>query len=116
MNRAYLLSLPVLALVAAAGVAAAFPMGITEDMTQDEKTLRVRMLELRQEMTGDQIAYLNGEITKEQFQERLQEHMDKMEPLREQMREMLQNGEGSACGCGMGRGHGRSGPGMMGGW
>jgi hypothetical protein len=114
MNKAYLLSLPVLALVAVAGVAAAFPMANIEDMTQEEKTLRVQMLELRQEGIGDQIAYLNGEITEEQFQERLQEHMDEMEPLREQMREMYANTDGTACGCGMG--HGRFGSRMMRGW
>ena len=116
MNRAYLLSLPVLALVAAAGIAAAFPVGEIEDMTQEEKDLRVQMLELRQEGIGDQIAYLNGELTEEQFQERLQEHQEEMEPLREQIREMMQDGEGCACGGGMGMGHRGHGPGMMGGW
>jgi hypothetical protein len=114
MKRIGLLALPVLALVAAAGLAAAYPLFDPEDMTQDEKALRVQMLEMRQEMTGDQIAYLNGELTQEQLQERLQEHMNEMQPLREQLREMAATGDG--CACGWGRGHERLGPGMMGGF
>ena len=114
MKRAALMALPVLALVAAAGLAAAFPFPSTEDMTQEEKALRVQMLELKQEMLQDQIRYINGEITQEEFQERLQAHMDEMQPLHEQLREMNCNGEGCTCG----GGRGRMGPGsfMMGGW
>ena len=74
MKRIGLLALPVLALVAVAGIAAAYPLMGIEDMTQEEKDLRVQMLEQKQEITQDQIAYLNGEITQEQLQERLQVH------------------------------------------
>lgn len=114
MKKAYLLSLPVLALLATAGLSAAYPLLDPEDMTQDEKGLRVQMLELRQEMTQNQIDYLNGELTQEQFQERLQAHLDEAQPLREQLRELHSSGEG--CACGWDRGHGRFGPRMMGGF
>jgi aconitase A len=114
MKKAYLLSLPVLALVAVAGIAAAYPFPDTENMTQEEKDLRVQMLELKQEMIQNQIAYLNGEITQEQFQERLQTHMDEMQQLRGQLRENFYNGEG--CACGWGRGHMGFGPALMGGF
>jgi hypothetical protein len=114
MKRIGLLALPVLALVAVAGIAAAHPLMNAEDMTDEERGLRIQMLELRQEMTGSQIAYLNGELTQEQFQERLQAHLDEAQPLREQLREMAANGEG--CACGSFRGQGRFGPWMMGGF
>ena len=116
MKRTGLLVLPVLALVAVAGIAAAYPMMGTEDMTQEEKDLRVQMLEQQQEMIQEQIAYLNGEMTQEQFQERIQAHLDEMEPLREQLREIATDGEGCACGPGGRMGHGGFGPGMMGGF
>ena len=114
MKKAYLLSLPVLALVAVAGIAAAFPMGNIEEMTQEEKDLKVQMLELKQEMTGNRIAYLKGELTDEQFQERFQAHLDEAQPLREQLRELHSNGEGCACGGGMKMGRMGFGPGMRG--
>ncbi len=114
MKKAYLLSLPVLALLAVAGIAAAYPAANTEEMTQEEKGLRVQMLEQRQEMTQNQIDYLNGELTQEQFQERLQAHMDEMQPLREQLRENFYNGEGCAHGFGKGMGRMGFGPGMWG--
>ena len=114
MNKAYLMSLPVMALLAVAGLASAFPMGNMDDMTQEEKDLEIQMLELRQEMTGNQIAYLNGELTQEQFQERIQAHMDEAQPLREQMRELHSNGEGCPCGGGKMMGHRGLGPGMGG--
>ena len=116
MKKAYLLSLPVMALLAAAGIAAAYPAMDTGDMTQEEKNLRVQMLELRQEMIQDQIAYLNGDLTQEQIQERLQAHLDEMQPLREQIRDMLRDGEGCACGSGIGSGHMKHGGALMGGW
>lgn len=113
MKKVYLLSLPVLALVAVAGVAAAFPMTDIDDMTPEEKDLRVQVLELKQEMIQTQIAYLNGELTEEQFRERLQALKEDMEPLREQLM-AFQDGEG--CPHGMGKGMGRFafGPGMWG--
>ena len=114
MKKAYMLSLPVLALLAVSGIAAAFPMGDIEEMTQEEKDLRIQMLELRQEMTENQIAYLNGELTQEQFQEAMQAHMDEEQPLREQLRELHQDGEGCPCGGGRGMGHMGFGPGMGG--
>lgn len=114
MKRLALLALPVLALVAVASIAAAYPLLNTEDMTQEEKELRIQVLELRQEAINDQIAYLNGELTEEQLQERLQAHHDEMLALREQIMESFGNGEGCACGTGWGhRGPGRF---MMGGW
>ena len=103
MKKLGLLALPVLAILAVAGIAAAYPVLDTDDMTQEEKELRLQMLELRKEAIQDRIAYLNGEITQEQFQERMQAHMDETGPLREQMREMLMDGEG--CACGRFRGH-----------
>ena len=114
MKKAYLLSLPVLALLAVAGIAAAYPAANTEEMTQEEKDLRVQMLELRQEMIQNQIDYLNGELTQEQFQERLQAHLDEAQPLREQLRELHSSGEGCACGLGKRTGHRAFGPGMWG--
>jgi TolA-binding protein len=116
MKRIGLLALPVLALVAVAGIAAAYPAMSAKDMTDEEKSLRVQMLEQRQEMIQEQIAYLNGEITQEQLQERLQTHLDETEPLREQLREMATDGEGCACGFGNRMGHRGFGPGMMGGF
>ncbi len=107
MNKLALLALPVLAVLAIGGLASAFPVLDTDDMTQEEKGLRVQMLEMRQEALQDQIAYLNGDITQEQLRERMQAHMEDTEPLREQMREMLGDGEGCACG-----GRGGTGPGF----
>jgi ribonuclease PH len=115
MKKAYLLSLPVLALVAVAGLAAAYPLTDLEDLSQEEKDLRVTMLGLKQEMIQYQIAYLNGEITQEQFQERLEAHKDEMQPVREQLRDMYSNGEAGTYGCGMGKGHKGFGRGLMGG-
>jgi hypothetical protein len=113
MDKRYLLALPVLALVASVGIAAAFPLTSTEDMTDQEKALRVQMLEMRQEVIGDQIAYLNGEITQEQLQDTLQTHLEEMQQIRDQLWETAGDGEGCphAWGGMMGRGFG---PGMMG--
>ena len=113
MNRKYLLALPVLALVASIGIAAAYPILNTEDMTSEEKNLRVQALEIRQEMTSDQIAYLNGDITQEQLQERLQTHLEDMQQVRDQLRELLGYGEGCPHELGGMMGH-RGGFGMMG--
>ena len=114
MKKQYLLSLPVMALLAVAGIVAAYPAGNIEDMTQEEKDLRIQMLELKQEMIRDQIAYLNEELTEEQFQDRMQVRMDEIQPLREGMRELHSDGEGCAFGEGMKMGHRGFGPGMRG--
>jgi hypothetical protein len=119
MKKTAILALPVLALLAVAGIAAAQPYWNPENMTQEQKELRIQMLELKQEMIQDQIAYLKGEITQEQFQERSQAHLDEMQPLHEQMKEAVTEGEGCAHGWGTGPGteswgHRRFGPGMMG--
>ena len=110
MNKAYLLALPALALVAVAALVSvsAHPLLNAENMTQEQKDIQIQVLELEQERIADQIAYLNGDITQEQLQERVQANMDAMQPLREQLRETMGDEEG---GCGMG--HGRFGHGMM---
>jgi hypothetical protein len=52
-------------------------------------------------------------MTEEQFQEAIQAHLDEEQPLREQLRELHQDGEGCACGMGRKMGH-MGGPGMWG--
>lgn len=114
MKKAAILGIPVLALVAIAGIVVAQPYWNPDNMTQEQKNLTIQVLELKQEMIQNQIAYLNGEITQEQFQDRLQVHLDEIKPLREQMREMATEGE--PCAHGWGRwAHKGFGPGMMGG-
>ena len=75
MKKTALLAIPAVAVLAVAGIVSAYPLLNIEEMTQEQKDLRVQALELRQEMTQDQIANLKGELTQEQFQERLQAHM-----------------------------------------
>lgn len=111
MKKTVFLAIPAMALLAVAGIVSAYPLLNIEEMTQEQKDLRVQALEMKQEMIQNQIAYLKGELTQEQFQERLQAHMDEMQPLREQLRESFGNGEAGAYGCKEGhRGFGR---GMM---
>lgn len=102
MKKLGLLAIPLLAIIAVAGLVAAYPWN-TKDMTQEEKDLSIQLLEMKQEMIQNRIAYLKGEITEEQFQERLQAHQDEMQPLREQLREQIQLRNPDALGCG-GRG------------
>jgi uncharacterized protein HemX len=111
MKRLGLLAVPLLAVIAVAGIVAAYPWN-TEDMTQEERDLSIQTLELKQEMLQNRIAYLRGEMTEEQLQESLQQLHDEMQPLREQLREQIQLRNPDAAGCRGGlKGFGR---GMMG--
>jgi hypothetical protein len=152
MKTLGLLALPLLAIIAAAGLASAYPFwemvtpgnrmnppgnisqlshgNMTcggkfhgdrlppwdiQNMTHEEKDMRVQVLELQQEMLQNQIAYLKGELTEEEFQEMLQQHFDEMQSLREQLREQIQlgNPDDMGHGCG-GRGFKSFGPRMGG--
>jgi CHASE3 domain sensor protein len=85
MERKMLFALPVLAVIAIAGVAAAQPYWNVANLTQEQKDARLQMLDdmqnEMQEMINVQKQYLNGEITEEQYQEQLQEHHDDMQEL-----------------------------------
>ena len=96
-----LLALPVLALFAIAGIAAAQPYFDPQELTQEQKEIHIRSLEQRQDMIQDRISYINGELTQEQFQQRLEQHQQEMDQLREQFREQL-GIEGCPCGHGPG--------------
>jgi TolA-binding protein len=113
MKKLGLLALPLVAIIAIAGLASAYPLWNVEDMTQEEKDVRVQVLELQQEMLQNQIAYLKGELTEEQFQEMLQGHFDEMQSLREQLREHIHLRNPDAMGC-RGRGFKGFGRGMRG--
>lgn len=100
MDRKLLIALPVLAIVAVAGIAAAQPYWDAANLTQEQKDLRLQMLDEMQDMINSQRQYLNGEITQEQFQEQLQEHHE----------------ENGGTGCPMMGGMGGHGYGMHMGW
>jgi DNA integrity scanning protein DisA with diadenylate cyclase activity len=121
-KKLVLLALPVLAIIAVTGVVSAFPFwnntnaksGWNEweiaNMTEEHKEFKVQLLELRQDMIQNQIAYLKGEITEKQYKGSLQQLFDEMKSLHEQMRNNA-DGEGLA-GCGFmngmkGKGFGR---------
>ncbi len=104
MRKIALLAIPVLAVLAAAGIVAAQPYLNPQDMPQEEKALTLQMLEHKQQMTGDQIAFLNGQLTEEQFQERLAQHSDSMFDLMDQYNEQF--GGSGAWGCPMAGGNG----------
>ena len=69
-----------------------YPCLLNENMTQEEKNLRIQMLELEQEATQNRISYLKGEIDQEQFRQKMQEYCNNTQPLMEQMREQMQSG------------------------
>jgi LPS O-antigen subunit length determinant protein (WzzB/FepE family) len=94
-----LIALPLLAILAVAGIAAAQPYWDAANLTQEQKNARLQMLDEMQDMINIQRQYLNGEITQEQFQEQLQEHHEEMQQFREE------NGGCPMMGAGMG-GHG----------
>jgi len=126
MNKTVLLAIPALAVIALVGLAAAQPFWANvQNMTQEEKGLQVQMLNEKQSMIQDQKDYLNGVITQEQFQDRLEQHQEAMLELRQQFRDALEadpnyqgNGAGGyGCPMGGGRGQGKMhGYGMMGGF
>jgi hypothetical protein len=89
MKKIALLALPILAAVALAGMVSAYPDWSMGDMTQEEKALRVQMLEQKQEAIQNRISYLNSEITGEDFQERMEQHRQEMSGLREQFSEQF---------------------------
>jgi len=128
MKKTILLAVPVLAIIALVGFAAAQPFfwANPQNMTAQEKSLSIQMLNEQQGMIQDQKDYLNGLITQEQFQDKLDQREQTMLTLRQQMRDALQadpnfqNSAISGCPMGgmMGRGHGkmRGYGNMMGGW
>ena len=87
MNKAIIFGLPLLALVATAGLAAAHPFFNVSDMTDEEKGYHVQMLEEQQSMLQDQLAYLNGEITEDEFLAKMEAHHEAMSTLRESLGE-----------------------------
>lgn len=96
-----LLALPVLAIIAVAGIVAAQPYWNPDDMTQEQKDFKVQMLELKQEMIQDKIAYLNGELTEEEVYELMEQHFEAMSQLREQFKDI----SGIEGDCTYGKGH-----------
>jgi hypothetical protein len=91
------------------GAALAYPFFDVSNMTQEEKDLRVQILELKKDMIDKEISYLNGEITKDEFDEELKKHFEETKPLQEQMMEQFQP-INMTSGCGgmkgfRGRGH-----------
>ncbi|MBI4020279.1 MAG: hypothetical protein HY367_03020 [Candidatus Aenigmarchaeota archaeon] len=114
MNKYFIVAVPIVAVIALAGLALAHPLLNTQDLTQEQKDLSIQMLELKQQMIGDQIAYLRGEITQDQYEANLQQRMQGMKDLMGQAEEagLIQNGMVNGMGMhGSGRMHGM---GMMG--
>jgi len=115
MRKAILLAIPVLAIIALVGFVVAQPFWANpQNMTAEEKNLQLQILNEQQSMIQDQKDYINGVITQEQFQDRLDQHQVTMLELRQQMRDALHadpNYQGSGCpmaggkGNGYGRGH-----------
>ncbi len=106
MKRLGLLAIPVLSLLVIGVIASAYPQFDASEMAQEENDLKIQMLEMQQETIQSKLSYLRGEITEEQFKELMQEHMDKMEPLREQFREQVEDRRPDAGGCMQGKGFG----------
>jgi len=128
MRKSLLLAIPAIAIIALVGLAAAQPFfwANPQNMTSQEKSVQLQMLNEQQSMIQDQKDYLNGVITQEQFQDKLDQHQQTMLTLRQQMRDALRadpNFQNSTIsGCPMGGHFGKAygyrmhGHGMMWGW
>ena len=116
MNKAILLAIPAVAIIALVGLAVAQPFWQNpQNMTAEEKNIQLQMLSERQAMIQDQKDYINGVITQQQFQDKLDQHQQTMLTLMQQFRDAVQadpnyQGSGtsgcpSAGGNGWGKGH-----------
>jgi hypothetical protein len=84
-------------------------------MTSQEKNVQLQILNERQSMLQDQKDYINGVITQQQYQDKLDQHQLTMVSLMQQLRDAIKadpNYQGSgesgcagAGGHGWGRGH-----------
>lgn len=106
MNKAILLAIPAVAIIALVGLAVAQPFWANpQNMTAEEKNIQLQLLSERQAMIQDQKDYINGVISEEQFQDRLDQHQQTMLTLMQQFRDAVQadpNYQGSGSGCPMG--------------
>jgi hypothetical protein len=123
MNKAILLAIPAVAIIALVGFAVAQPFWANpQNMTAEEKNVQLQILNERQAMLQDQKDYINGVITQQQFQDRLDQHQQTMLTLMQQLRDAVQadpnyQGKGGCTGAGgHGWGKGHMGRGMMWGW
>jgi hypothetical protein len=127
MNKVLLLAIPAIAIIAFVGFAVAQPFWQSpQNMTSQEKSVQLQMLNEKQAMIQDQKDYLNGVITQQQFQDKLDQHQQTMLTLMQQMRNAVQadpnyqNSTIAGCtgagGKGLGWGRGHMGRGMMWGW
>ncbi len=105
MNKYVLLAIPAFAIIALIGFAAAQPFWTNpQNMTSQEKSMSIQMLDEMQKMIETQKDYLNGALTQEQYQDKLDQHQQTMLSLRQQMRDALQadpNYQVSGSGCHM---------------
>jgi len=113
MNKLGFAAVTMISIAMVVGIASAQPAwkpANAANMTQEEKDLRIQVLELQQQMLQDRIAYLKGEMTQEQLQESQQAHMETMKTLMEQLKETT--GNSGSCPGWQGKGN-RFGKGMM---
>jgi hypothetical protein len=122
MRKALLLAIPVVAIIAVVGFAVAQPFWQNpQNMTAGEKNVQLQILNERQSMIQDQKDYINGVITQQQYQDKLDQHQLTMVSLMQQLRDAIkadpnyQNSTISGCGGlgGHGWGKGHMGRGMM---
>jgi len=90
MKKVVLLAIPVLAIIALVGFAVAQPFWQNpQNMTAEEKNVQLQMLNERQSMLQDQKDYINGVITQQQFQDKLDQHQLTMVSLMQQLRDAI---------------------------
>ena len=91
MRKALLLAIPALAIIALVGFAAAQPFFWTspQSMTTQEKNLQSQMLDQRLALIQTQKDYLNGAITHDQYQQKIDQYQQTMLTLSQQMRDAL---------------------------
>jgi hypothetical protein len=108
MRKTLLFAIPVTAIIAFVGFVAAQPFfwSNPQNMTSQEKNLQTQMLDQRLQLIQAQKDYLNGVITQDQYQQKIDQYQVSMLTLSQQMRDALKADPNfqnvTASGCHMG--------------